>query len=181
MCICALVVRSRNTAVTFDVCTKGYMRAWAKKLNVSSKFQMNDENKIEEELLGLRRRDISNSKSNINDDIEVLSIDDGRVYQLNLGDNLTPSSSIQVRVGPLLTYVKITAALGNSYSTLGLCGTFDGNLRNEYMAMIITDKDKKLEATQTSTTTQVIESICPDENSQSTRKIPCSAFFNAWR
>ena len=51
MCICALVVRSKDTAVTFDVCTKGYMRVWAKSLHSSD---MKNDHKIQEEFLGLK-------------------------------------------------------------------------------------------------------------------------------
>ena len=158
------------------------MRVWAKRLNFSSASRRSDDNNIQEEFLGLKRLKTSdNTSHNVTDDIEVLSIDDGRIYQINIGDKLTPSSSIQVTVGPLLTYAKVTASLGNSYNTLGLCGTFDGNIRNEYMAMKITGNGKRTDTSDTSTTTQIIESICPDESNPSTQRSPCSAFFNAWR
>ena len=176
MCICALVVRSRDTVVTFDICTKGYMRAWAKSL-----LSFSNDNIIQEEILGLKGLKNSDAALNLTDDIEVLSIDDGRLYQLNIGDKLTPSSSIQVDIGPLLTYVKITASLGNSYNTLGLCGTFDGNIRNEFMAMKKIGEGNKKDKSDTSTTTQVIEHSCKQEPIQSKRKSPCDAFFNAWR
>ena len=185
MCICALVVRSRNTAITFDVCTKGYMRAWAKQL------ESDDDNDIEEDFLGLDgEKNEEHLKKLAEDDVEVLSIDDGRLYQLNIGNNLVPTSSIQVIIGPLLTYVNIAAAtLGNSYNTLGLCGTFDGNQRNEFMAMKRTSgrnkggkRNTKIASLTSSTTTQIIEDICDhNDRSQSTRESPCDAFFNAWR
>ena len=43
------------------------------------------------------------------------SIDDGRIYQINIGDKFSPSSSIQVMIGPLLTYVKVTVSSGNKF------------------------------------------------------------------
>ena len=176
MCICSLIVRSRDTAVTFDVCTKGYMRAWAKHL-ASSSHEAENDNNIQEDFLGLNgEKEPHTFHHNITDDIEVFSIDDGRLYQLNLGNKLNPSSSLQVTIGPLLTYVKITSSLGNIYNTLGLCGTFDGNKRNEFMAMKTTGKGKRA-----NTSTQVIEHICNEGSKPSKRKSPCSAFFNAWR
>lgn len=182
MCICSLIVRSRDTAVTFDVCTKGYMRAWAKNL-VSSSSKAENDNNIQEEFLGLKGKKNSNgvTQHNVTDDIEVFSIDDGRFYQLKVGNRLTPSSSLEVTIGPLLTYVKITASLGNMYNTLGLCGTFDSNIRNEFIAMKTSGKGKRADTSSTSRTTQVIEHICNDDSKNSNRKNPCSAFFNAWR
>jgi len=157
------------------------MRAWAKNL-VSSSSKAENDNNIQEEFLGLKGRKSSDAiHHNITDDIEVVSFDDGRLYQLNLGNKLTPSSSLEVTIGPLLTYVKITASLGNMFNTLGLCGTFDGNIRNEFMAMKTSGKGKRTDTASTSRTTQVIEHICNGDSKQSKRKSPCSAFFNAWR
>ena len=179
MCICALVIRSKDTAVTFDVCTKGYMRVWAKSLHSSN---MEHDNKIQEEFLGFRGFEESkNVFNNVSkDDIEVLSVDDGRIYKVNLGRKTNPSSSVEVSIGPLLTYVKISASLGNIYNTLGLCGTFDGNNRNEFMAMKTSSASNRIDSSS-SRTTQVIEQICSNEPKKSLRQSPCKDFFNAWR
>ena len=179
MCICALVVRSQDTAVTFDVCTKGYMRVWAKSLHSSD---MKNDHKIQEEFLGLKGlKESKHVFENITKDgIEVLSIDDGRNYKVTLGPNPNLSSSIEVSIGPLLTYVKITASYQNIYNTLGLCGTFDGNIQNEFMAMKTSATNNRIDSS-TSRTTQVIEPVCNDQPKKSSRKSPCKSFFNAWR
>ena len=181
MCICALVVRSKDTAVTFDVCTKGYMRVWAK--TIPSTQNMENDNKIQEEFLGLQglKKPHGGFDNTTKEDIEVLSIDDGRIYKVKLGHKRNPSSSLEVTIGPLLTYVKISASLRNIYNTLGLCGTFDGNIRNEFMAMKTSSASNRIDSSSTSRTTQVIENICNDNPKKSFRNSPCKGFFNAWR
>ena len=178
MCICALAIQSGNSVATFDVCTRGYMRTWAKKLYSTSNVEMTSGNQSQERLLGLQSLNTANKSKNT-DDIEVLSIDDGRIYQINIGDKFSPSSSVQVMIGPLLTYVKVTVSSGNKYNTLGLCGTFDGNIRNEYMAVKYVRNQKQKGSSGGSISAQVTESICAAEDV--TSKGSCSGFLNAWR
>ena len=90
MCICALVVQSGNSAATFDVCTRGYMRAWARKLHSTSESETAGDNRSQEHFLGLESLKAANNSKNV-DDIEVLSIDDGRIYQINIGDKFSSS------------------------------------------------------------------------------------------
>ena len=133
LCLCAVAIRSGETILTFDICTKGHLRAWAKSLSRDAKTGS----------------------------LDVVSVDDGRLYKVNL------PSGTQVVIGNLLTYVKIFASASDNLGTLGLCGTFDHNVRNEFMGLTI-EKAANL-------TRQVISSACPKNQQPG-----CDNFFNSW-
>ena len=135
MCICAVSVWSGSTVMTFDICTKGHLRAWAKT--------------------------IGDLPSGRDDGLDVVSVDDGRLYKVEL------PSGTQVVIGDLLTYVKVYASASDNLGTLGLCGTFDSNTRNEFMGISVERASNH--------TRQVISSAC-DKNMQG-----CEEFFKMWR
>ena len=89
LCLCAVSVLSRDTVITFDICTKGHLRAWAKRSQTGRLGDQDDEG------------------------LKVISQDDGRLYQVVL-----PNSETRIVIGDLLTYVKIFTKEGSGKSGL---------------------------------------------------------------